>query len=234
MSSASGFQRNGLVRAATAGKAFRRACTSGAITGKIDTPDRRQRRAVINQVTGTPSSASRKRAMALSFSWLSRTTSIGPRAANPPRTLSTSGSRGTDSCSASIWSKVRWSQPPTRSQAIAARVPPAQLVGQRGGDDRLSASPATDERQPGNAAGRDGSGQGRQLRSPPLEPDGRGEGERKARRKREARGTTGTGGHDPIYPAKRRRGKDALGEVGRREGACLRAVARHLLILSAL
>jgi hypothetical protein len=80
MPSASGFQRSRLVSARTAGKAFRRDWMSGAITGNTETPDSRQRRAVTIQVTGVPASASKKRAIARSFSWLSRTTSIGPAA----------------------------------------------------------------------------------------------------------------------------------------------------------
>ena len=50
MSSASGFQRNRRVRAATRGNALAPEVTSGATTGKVNTPASRQRRAVMTKV----------------------------------------------------------------------------------------------------------------------------------------------------------------------------------------
>ena len=50
ISSASGLYRKSPVSGATRGKALLPLVTRGAVTGKIDTPERRQRRAVMTQV----------------------------------------------------------------------------------------------------------------------------------------------------------------------------------------
>ena len=65
------------VSGATRGNAALPAVTRGAVTGKMETPDKRQRRAVITHVTCAPRSSSRNRAMARSSSWLSSTMKVG-------------------------------------------------------------------------------------------------------------------------------------------------------------
>ena len=83
MSSASGFQRKRRVSAATLGNGVRPEVTSGATTGKMNTPASRHRRAVITNVALDPSNASNRRTTASSSSWLSSTISrCGPRAKN--------------------------------------------------------------------------------------------------------------------------------------------------------
>ena len=121
MSSASGFQRRARVRPATRGKALRPEVTSGAVTGKMRTPARRQRRAVMTNVAGVSVSASRKRAMARSSSWLSSTTSRSPSvarsSAREARGKSPALAREVPNRKASISSIVRASHGPTRNQS---------------------------------------------------------------------------------------------------------------------
>ena len=99
------------------------AVISGGTTGKIDTLDSKYRRAVISQQTGTPSSAFSRPAIARSFSWLSSTSRVRPRAARLRRNRVTRRVRsrnppnGTCIRIASMSSSVRWSQRPTRNHS---------------------------------------------------------------------------------------------------------------------
>ena len=159
MSSASGFQRNSAVSAATRGKALRPAVASGGTTGKISTPDSRQRRAVTTQVTGQPPAASsRKRASARSFSWLSSTTRLRPAAASAAASRRMRRARRGGIV---VAGRAGHAQPPGQHLEQRGGVPgphpqpvdppgkvPAQPVPQRAGQQRLAAAPAAHQRQP--------------------------------------------------------------------------------------